>query len=192
MGSARQIAAFATAPIHECIVPGNLFEVGIGNIIVSRQRPNGQLGVAFFLVDVFCLGVKNAFFQVMFEAEYNYKLQSQQEHRPQRVEPAYARKLVEDAVGYAKSLGLSPHADYRTAQQIFGDINAEDCSTSFEFGQDGKPFYVSGPNDTQAKSKRIVDTLAKSCGPDGFHYMVALDPFGDAADAPESVTLIEE
>ncbi len=191
MGSARQIASAATAPIHECIVPGNLFEAGIGNIIVSRQLPNGQLAVAFFLVDVFCLGVKDTFFQVMPVAEYNYKLQSQQEYGLQRVEPAYARQLVEDAVAYAKSVGLAPHADYRTTQQIFGDINAEDCSTSFEFGQDGKPFYVSGPHDSQAKSKRIVNTLAKTCGPGEFDYVVALDPFGDYAETSEGVTLIE-
>jgi hypothetical protein len=39
VGTARQIAFAANAPIHECIVPSNLFEAGIGNIIVSRQLP---------------------------------------------------------------------------------------------------------------------------------------------------------
>jgi hypothetical protein len=191
VGTARQIAFAANAPIHECIVPSNLFEAGIGNIIVSRQLPHGQLAVAFFLLDVFCLGVKDAFFQVMSVPEYTHKLQSQAEFGSQQVEPAYARKLVEDAVAYARSIGLSPHADYRSTQQIFGDIDIEDCTASFEFGKDGKPFYVSGPHDSESKSKRIVNTLAKTCGPDVFDYIVALNPFDEYEEDSEGVTLIE-
>jgi hypothetical protein len=190
-GTARQIASAAHAPIHECLVPRNLFGMGIGNIIVSRQLPGGQLAVAFFLVDVFCLGVKDAFFQVMSVPEYAYKLQSQEQFGIQRVEPAYARKLVEDAVAYANAIGLSPHPDYLTVQQIFGDIDVEDCAESFEFGQDGKPLYVSGPHDTESKSKRIVNTLTKTCGPDGFHYLVALNPFDAYVEDADGVNLIE-
>jgi hypothetical protein len=34
---------------------------------------------------------------------------------------------------------------------------------------------VSGPYDSEAKSRKIVDTLRQRCGADGFHFMVALD-----------------
>jgi len=34
---------------------------------------------------------------------------------------------------------------------------------------------MSGPNDSQAQSRQIVETLNRRCGPDGFHYVVALD-----------------
>ena len=43
---------------------------------------------------------------------------------------------------------------------------------SFQFGKDGKPFYVSGPYDSPVKSRRIVDTLEKRCGPGGYDYLV--------------------
>ena len=45
----------------------------------------------------------------------------------------------------------------------------------FEFGKDGKPFYVSGPNETRADSERIIATLTRKLGPGGFHYMVGMD-----------------
>src|SRR5215472_8450879 len=59
---ARHAAPVATTPIHECLVPDSLFDIGIGNVIVSRRMPNGLIGAAFFLVDVFCLSIKDAFY----------------------------------------------------------------------------------------------------------------------------------
>jgi hypothetical protein len=42
------------------------------------------------------------------------------------------------------------------------------------FGKDGKPFFMSGPYDTPARCRRIIDTLTRRCGPEGFHYTVAV------------------
>lgn len=41
-------------------MPNNLFEAGIGNILITRLAPTGELAVASFIVDVYCLGVKKA------------------------------------------------------------------------------------------------------------------------------------
>ncbi|MFQ5825644.1 MAG: hypothetical protein ACE5JB_16520, partial [bacterium] len=81
----------------------------------------------------------------------------------------------EGAVAYAKDLGFSPHPDYRIANKILGDIDPDVCPMSFEFGKDGKPFFIAGPYDTPKKCKMIMDTLTKRCGQDGFHYMVPAD-----------------
>lgn len=34
--------------------------------------------------------------------------------------------------------------------------------------------FISGPNDSLERSRQIISTLQHSCGPDGFHYMVAV------------------
>jgi hypothetical protein len=41
----------------------NLFEVGCGYVVVSRFKANGRVEAGFFLLDVFCLGVKDAGFE---------------------------------------------------------------------------------------------------------------------------------
>src|SRR5713101_8866677 len=74
----RHTMPTAGAPIHECLIPDSLFDMGLGNVIVSRKMPNGFIGAAFFLLDVFCLGVKDAFYDVMSPAEYDEKLASLQ------------------------------------------------------------------------------------------------------------------
>lgn len=92
----------------------------------------------------------------------------------ERTEPCCARKLVNDAAQYAAGLGFSPHPDFKAACRVFGGIRAEDCSKQFTFGRGGKPLYVSGPNDTEEQSRRIVAQLARRCGPGKFDYLVAL------------------
>ena len=170
----RQALPAASAPIHECLVPDSLFDIGIGNVIVSRRMPNGFIGAAFFLVDVFCLGIKDAFYDVLSPAEYDYRLAGLQHETFRAIPPACARKLVEGAEAYARDLGFTPHPDYQRARQIFGDLDATACPTRYVFGKDGKPFFMSGPYDTPAKCRRILDTLTRRCGPEGFHYTVAV------------------
>jgi len=67
---ALQIATASEAPIHEALVPAKLFEVGIGNLFFSRALPDGRIALGSFLLDVFCLGVKNAFVTIVAREEY--------------------------------------------------------------------------------------------------------------------------
>ena len=163
----------AGAPIHECLVPDRLFDIGLGNVIVSRKMLNGFIGVTFFLVDVFCLGIKDAFYDVLSPADYDSRLSGLQHETFKEIHPTCARKLVEGAEAYARELGFTPHADYQRSRQIFGDLDATACPTHYVFGKDGKPFFMSGPYDTPAKCRRIIDTLTRRCGSEGFHFMVA-------------------
>jgi hypothetical protein len=187
-GPMRQITAASQAPLHECLMPAGLFETGIGNVIVSRTLPSGQIAAAFFLVDVFCLGVKDTFFQVMSPADYAYRTAGLTHEQLARVEPARARQLIEEAVTYAHDLGLAPHRDYKLTRQMLGDIAVKASAISFQFGKDGKPFFMSGPYDTPAKIERIIRTLTDRVGPEGFDYVIALgdpDAFEDFEDEGE-------
>lgn len=127
-------------------------------------------------MDVFCLGVKDCFFTQVSPNEYKSRIMDlRQKEGLERVEPEYAVKLVENAVAYAKDLGFNPHKDYRLVKKIFGSIDPSVCPNEFEYGKDGKPFYMSGPNQTEADSNKIVHTLNERLGLDGFHFLVKMD-----------------
>ena len=171
-GSAKLAAQF---PIGDCLVPTSLFEEGIGHVVLTRLLPGGEIAVAGFLVDTYCLGAKNALYRVLSLAEYDYYRGQIEAQTPlERVHPSCLRKLVEGAVRYARDLGFPPHPDYARAAQLFGDIDAAACPVRYVYGKGGQPFYVSGPNESAAQSRKIIDTLARRLGPDGFHYMTAL------------------
>ena len=170
------ISLDSQAPIYECKIPKRLFEMGIGNIVFSRQFPSGKIGVAVFLLDVFCLGVKDVFHHVVDPNKYAQIIEGLARNEPlESIDQACARKLIEGAVEYAQRFNLRPHPDYKAAQKIFGDVDTAACPRSFEYGHDGKPFYVAGPNDTPGRSRQVMSVLEKQCGPDGFHYMVGFE-----------------
>lgn len=175
LSPSTQMRRSVDAPIYECLVPEELFDKGIGSVVFSRELPNGDIAAVVFLLDTFCLGVKNTMVKVVPEDEYRLLLEHISQHETlTSIDPACARKLVEDAEAYAADLGFRPHPDYLVGRIIFGEVDPQSCPMSFKFGKDGKPCYISGPYDTLEKSRRIIDTLTRRCGPGGFEGTLAL------------------
>lgn len=180
-----QAILYSKYPIYECLMPVNLFESGIGNVIVAKKTAEGFIAVSAFLVDVFCLGVKDAFFRLMTEDEYENQVKEGSRHSHggdfEKIHQACAKKLIDGAVEYADKLGFKSHPDYKNAVNIFKGVDAGACPVAYVYGKDGKPFYMSGPYESAARSEKIVDTLRKKCGEDGFHYLVGIGgvPFDD-------------
>ncbi|MGB7836870.1 MAG: hypothetical protein WBL40_02040 [Terrimicrobiaceae bacterium] len=162
----------------EALRSAQLFDSGCGYLVVSRFKADGRVEAGFFLLDVFCLGVKEAgFHRFNSITDYRESLLDRLFHceEPVRMTPASARKLAEDAVSYARGLGFSPGIDYKKASRVFGGITTADCEEEFVFGKDDKPFYIQGPSDSPARAERILRALEARCGEGGYHYIVAAD-----------------
>ena len=173
---ARQIIEAARSPIKTCVVADRLFADGIGWLVLARTLPSGLVGGSFFLVDVWCLGVKDAFFAINTPQKFADRMAaSNEDESVVDINPSVARKLLHDAVAYAGSFGLAPSEGFAEAESIFGDMPLG--TETFPFGRDGKPFYVSGPNDSPTRIRRILDTLVKRVGEGGFDYVVPVDDF---------------
>jgi len=171
---AERLAAASRCPVLDCWLTGTLWTHGMGQVCLSRELPNGFVAYVIFLVDRYCLGVKDVIMEVVSRFVYDGKMtrQSRSPGKRELIPPAKARKLVEEAVGYAQSLGLPLHADYARAMRIFGDVDASECTESFEFGKDGKPFFISGPLDTPERCRRIANALMQAAGQGGFDYVM--------------------
>lgn len=147
----------------------------INQILVARRGPAGQIGVGAFVVDLGCLGVKNAFGYQVDAAEYRDLLRDMKSRQKMvKADLNLVAKILREAIAYAESLGFKPHRDYRKAEPILGDANPDACDEEVPLGKDGKPFYFSGPYDNV---DAIMSKLERAVGPDGFTYMVHLgDP----------------
>jgi hypothetical protein len=161
----------------EAYVSANLFEAGIGYVVVARFRGSGEMEAGVFLLDVFCLGAKNAFYTRASADDYEGSLLERLLPAGNRkpLDPPTARKLIEGSVAYAQNLGLAPHPDYKMACRVLGGIESSDSSATFTFGEKGKPFFVQGPNDSPAFCQRLLKQLRTRCGADGFHYLMVAD-----------------
>ncbi len=175
----ERLAAAAPYPVLHCWGTRDLWTEGIGWVCLSRELPGLEVAFSVFLVDRYCLGVKNVIVDVMPRSDYERKVATKmrKDFGSDDMTPATARKFVEGAVEYAHNLGLHPHPDYARAKLLFGTIDPNESPDTFEFGKDGKPFFVAGPHDTPDRCRLILKTLVDRCGPDGFDYLIPLaDP----------------
>jgi hypothetical protein len=175
-GLPERIASASRYPVLHCWVSDDLWDKGLGWVCLSRELPNGFVAFAVFLVDRYCLGVKNAMADVNGRFTYDKRVTRQWRGRftTKDMDPASARKLVEGAVDYAAALGFHPHPDYHKAKLIFGDLDPSTSAETFEYGKDGKPYFFAGPYDGPERSRHILATLTERLGPDGFHYTIPL------------------
>jgi hypothetical protein len=182
VGLPQRMAAAANFPIVDCLATTDLWDQGLGWVVLSRQLPDGGVAVAIFLVDRYCLGVKDAIARISSRYDYDNEILAKMRPRfgSREITPANARRFVESAVEYARSLGFPPHADYHRAKLLFGAIDPTAATEELEFGKDGKPFFIAGPNDNQARCRQILATLERSCGPGGSHFLMPIE--ADDAD----------
>ena len=163
-----------TWPVHEALISDAIRTSRQGTAILARKSGE-SIAVALFLVDTGCMGIKSAFCRTMSTAAYaDFVAGFRVRENLIQARPECLRKLVEGALAYAANLGFPPDPDYYSAKTLFGDLDSGGCSREIEFGENGKPFYVSGPNDTPARIRSIMQQLSRKCGgADGFHFMIA-------------------
>ena len=104
--SMKKAKPYATYPIHECLIPNDLFISGLGELVVTRRIPNGDIAMSAFVIDVFCLGVKDAMFMVLPESEYEHRIKERMTATGNRdfekLHQTCAKKLLDGVVDYAK------------------------------------------------------------------------------------------
>ncbi len=142
----RQAAVF---PVYTVRVNTDWREEGLAQLIVARQLPNLRYLVGVYLVDTFCLGLKNTFVRPQLKHDDLEDLLSRFPDELEDISYEDARSIVLGGIDYAKRLGFEPQRDWKhTGPIIEGDREFEH---KFEFGKDGVPFYIQGPKDDRAK-----------------------------------------
>jgi hypothetical protein len=154
-------------------------EAALVQVLIARQSTLGQIAVGVFLVDLGCLGVKNAYASLFnSSAEYQSLRQHFQSREPIiSADLNLAAKIIQEGITYARQFGFEPHPDAREAFWVLGQANPAACRETIPLGgPEGKPFFVAGPYDNVDK---VIAKLTKAVGPGGFHYLVPLTPDGE-------------
>jgi hypothetical protein len=171
--SARVLRA-ARMPIQHCSLTESLFDGGMGTLVLARGATPYHVTLSAFLLDVFCLGIKNVTFESVEREVFEMYMDATDTAAPMAAaDPSYARKLLRDLAMWSRSIGFAPHRDFAAVEQIFGDVNAGASGAVFQFGRGGKPFYIPGPNDTASLVQRRIDHLKKTLGDGGFGFEIA-------------------
>ncbi|MCY7342574.1 MAG: helix-turn-helix domain-containing protein [Pseudonocardia sp.] len=147
-------------------------EAGLVFVVVARRHLPRRSSVVGFLVDTYCLGVKNAVEpRIMNDREVPAFLDtffSAFADPPLAAPLDLGRHLVLGAVDYARGLGFEPHPDFAAARGHLGEWSEASAIT---FGRDGMPFYMSGPHDNP---NAVIRTLTRTVGDGNFHFLTGL------------------
>jgi hypothetical protein len=159
-------------PIEGCWTQPDWKEHGLAVVVIARLQPDGNLVFGNYLVDTYCLGLKDTYCNAdvppgQFRRDYLPKIFPADP--PVDISPALAHEIIYGGIEYAAQFGFHPHADFRLSRYILDPPDLHPRTGEVEFGHDGKPLYVEGPHDN---TNAILRQLARTAGEGNFDYLV--------------------
>ncbi len=168
-------------PIDKCLISDAYDDKGLTICLIVRKQPGGKFMFAQFIVDRFCLGVKDAFTNCNFEdfqiEELIDKLSAN--GKVEEVSASYFHNLIYAALDFAEENGLKPHNDFKLAEYLLDPGLVDEGIDEIEVGdEEGKPLFVNGPYDDV---RRIIATLDRNVGKGNYNCIIQ-DPGSDDFD----------
>lgn len=179
-----------TLPIGKCYITPDWKESGISQIIISRVRPSGNLSVGIFLVDTFCIGVKDATYYTNI-SEYEFEdLIRRYGSGPDMEEISYneAHNIIYGAIGFAKDGGIQPAKDFKIAGYILEEDTDDIPLIDYEFGKNGKHFLVIN---SDKREMSYLRQLKKTLG-DDFEFVRNYDEDDEYDELDDNIDGLEE
>ena len=165
-------------PILGCWVMEGWHEEGITPVVVARQQDPDKVIFVVCLVDLYCLGVKDAYANADIALrKFHENLPNMCSGAPEPCSVELAHEIIYGAIEYAERYGFKPHMDFagQFCDQILDPPEAHPRINNVAFGKDGKPLFISGPYDDDRKINSVLNTLARTTGEGNFHYLVGVD-----------------
>ena len=161
-------------PIGKCyIAPPDWLEAGMAHVIVTRIRTNGNIVMASFLVDTFCLGVKDAgYHENMNPYDFEQYLDNYK-NGMDLVEISYneAHNIIYGAMAFAEEGGIKPAKDFDPAGYILEEDTDDIPLIEYDFGKNGKHCLMVKPG---GKEMSYLSILKNNLG-ENFEYFLPYD-----------------
>src|SRR5256712_12765744 len=166
-----------TFPFFECWISANWQkdDLGLVEILVAREQPDGDICFGVYLVDKYCLGLKNTFADAGFSrTRYEDEVRSKifRDVEPMECPVELAHQMIYASIDYAAQFGFQPQKDFALSQYLLAPRGELEEPYHLTFGKNGRPFFVAGPYDNAA---RILKQLDKTAGPGNYDYFTPID-----------------
>lgn len=170
-------------PVFECWISDNWDkdDLGLVEILLSRQQPDGDICFGTYLIDKYCLGLKSTFANAGFSlSRYQNDVLGRvfRKLKPVECPLELAHQMIYGAIDYAAQFGFEPDKDFALSQHLLLPRGELAEPYHLTFGRNGKPFFIAGPYDN---AERIINRLEKTAGPGNYDFVSPLGDF-DAFD----------
>jgi tetratricopeptide (TPR) repeat protein len=170
-----------TLPVEECLVTAGWQSNGICNVIIARRHKTGNFTVGIYLVDLYCLGLKDTDYHFNISpAEYSHLKNGGP--ASEKCSYALAHNMVFGSIAFAEDYGFKPHKAFAATRFILEEDTEDVELIDIEFGLDGQPFFMRGPYDDDARANSILATLEQTAGPGNYNFVDGPEYFGTDDD----------
>ena len=149
----------AQYPVCACRINESWQWEGLATLIIVRQLPNSKVIFGSYLIDTLCLGLKNTFFNANVTYSSIEALLSKSPVEMIAIDYEDARSIIFGGIEYAAGLGFEPDSDWEECKHIVEPERP--FEPKFEFGKNGQPLYMQGPNDDPDKILAMLNKKAK-------------------------------
>lgn len=169
----NQLRKARNYPIKECYITEDWQNKGMCNIYILREKPDHNIVLGVYLIDLWCLGLKDTFCNP--DLSYEEIIDRIHSHPTERFIPIdsdLAHSIIYGGIAYAGNLGFKPHSDFKYSEFVLEEMEGIQYEDSVEFGKDGKPFYIVGPYDSKETINTILSQLEEKVGENNFHFII--------------------
>ena len=141
--------------------------------------------MAMYLVDIYCIGVKDSFFRLRLEED---ELEEMLDRAPNIRECSYeeAHNWVYGAIAWAEEAGIEPDKSFAVTKYMLEEDTDDIPLIEYEFGRDGKHMLIANNN---LEASRYLPLLKKNLG-EG-NYIFTIKDFHDEDVEWESDNFLE-
>lgn len=150
-------------PVGKCYLSKGWEKSGEAVAIVTRCHPKGTFTVGIFLIDTFCIGIRDSF--------YRFNIGSSELDRQikkissdviiEESDYVTVHNLIYGAIEFAEEAGILPDKSYAMTQYILSPDTEDIPLMQFDFGKDGRHFLIAN---SVAELNLYLPKLKKNLG----------------------------
>ncbi len=158
-------------PIARCVINADWQDTGMASIIVVRQHVNQNVTLGLYMVDVFCVGVKDTHFYFNISNNEFLEIADIMSENYELAECDYnlAHNIIYGSAAFAEEFDIPPHNGFKLTKMILEEDDDHIPLIEVEFGKDGVPFLI-GDSDNP-KMKFYHSQLLKNAGEGNFLFL---------------------
>lgn len=146
-------------PLGKTYICRTAAATGIYAILVTRAHAGGTLTVGFYLIDTYCLGVKDStYYFSMDPDDFQERLRSSGIDY-EEADYVEVHNLIYGALEYAEEAGIKPAREFKISEYILEPDDEKIPLMDFEFGHNGLRELVVGPD---YKEMKYIPMLEKN------------------------------
>ena len=158
-------------PVYKCLVNEDWKKSMLASVIILRKHVNGNVTAGLYLVDLFCLGIKDTFFY--FNEDEESLMEKSAAHAFIEIDYPLAHNIIYAGHDFAAEFEIQPSKLFSTTKYILEDDDENIPLIHIHTGdENGNPnLWV----DESYNYAPILEKLKKHAGEGNYHFFIGSD-----------------